>query len=93
MNKCIYCQSENLERGLVIRGSREIGHLHFEGGIDFDKMEKEKGARIPAFAKKMASSLATVSQPETIYADLCRDCGSISRFYIKNKDATLARPG
>jgi hypothetical protein len=30
MDKCIYCGSENLDKGLLIRGSKDIGHIHFE---------------------------------------------------------------
>lgn len=30
MDKCIYCGSENLDKGILIRGSKDIGHIHLE---------------------------------------------------------------
>jgi hypothetical protein len=65
MDKCIYCQSSNLDRGIKMRGSKDIGHLHFE-------------------CTESTGGLAMFAKPEEILADLCKDCGSISRLYVKN---------
>jgi hypothetical protein len=72
MDKCIYCGSENLDKGLLIRGSKDIGHLHFE-------------------CTEKTGGLAMFSQPEAVLADLCKDCGSISRFYVKNANHTFLK--
>ena len=59
MDKCIYCGSENLEKELKIRGSKDIGNIHFQ----YSMLGMEN---------------------EDIFVDLCKDCGSITRFYVKN---------
>ena len=59
MDSCMYCKSGNIEKGLKMRGSKQIGNLHFQ-----------------------YSALGT--EAEEILADLCRDCGSITRFYVAN---------
>ena len=59
MDKCIYCGSENLEKEMKIRGSKDIGNIHFQ----YSMMGMEK---------------------EDILVDLCKNCGTISRFYVKN---------
>ena len=72
MDKCIYCQSENLDKGLVMRGSKYIGHLHFE-------------------CTENTGGLAAFAKPEVILADLCKDCGSITRLYVNNANHTFLR--
>jgi len=67
MDKCIYCGSSNLDKGLLMRGSKDIGHLHFE-------------------CTESTGGLAIFTKPEQILADLCKDCGSISRMYVKNAE-------
>jgi len=66
MDKCIYCQSINLDKGLKIRGSKDIGHIHFEYTED----------KTGFFSSRIKS--------EEIFADLCKDCGSITRFYVND---------
>ena len=65
MDKCIYCQSSNIDKGLKMRGSKDIGHLHFE-------------------CTEKTGGLAMFSNPEEILAELCKDCGSITKFYVNN---------
>ena len=72
MDKCIYCQSSNLDKEIVIRGSKDIGHIHFE-------------------CTENSGGFAAFSKPELIYADLCKDCGSIARFYVNNTEHTFSK--
>jgi hypothetical protein len=72
MDKCIYCQGSNLDKGILIRGSKDIGHIHFE-------------------CTESTGGLAMFAKPEHILADLCKDCGSITRFYVKNANHTFLK--
>jgi hypothetical protein len=72
MDNCIYCKSENLDKGILIKGSKDTGHIHFE-------------------CTEITGGLAVFAKPENILADLCKDCGSITRFYMKNTNHTFLK--
>lgn len=67
MKSCIYCGSENLEKG--IRASSDDS---YKLGLRYRKMFISVGF-------------------EEIYADLCKDCGSISRFYVRDTNREWER--
>jgi hypothetical protein len=61
MDKCIYCNSTNLQTNITIGQSAETGGIGLQYHTKF-----------------------LIIGVEPFYADLCKDCGSISRLYIKN---------
>jgi hypothetical protein len=61
MEKCIYCNSANLQRNVLVKQRVEVGAI----GLEYK-------------ANKILHGV------EPFYADLCLDCGSISRLYVKN---------
>ena len=61
MKNCIYCNSTNIQSGVEVGQSAEVGTLGLKYHTKF-----------------------LVLGVEAFYADLCKDCGSITRLYLKN---------
>jgi hypothetical protein len=63
MDKCIYCNSQNIKTDIVVDQTADAGRI--------------------GLAYRTKFILGGV---EEFYADLCLDCGSITRLYVKNSD-------
>jgi hypothetical protein len=63
MDKCIYCNSQNIKTNIEVGQTAEAGAIGLVYRTKF-----------------------VISGVEAFYADLCLDCGSIARLYVKNRD-------
>jgi hypothetical protein len=73
MNECIYCKSTDIEKGLPIVAREYIG----SGSPAF------VGPYYLTETKKFLGQLQYHCKHEPMYADVCKQCGSV-RFYVKN---------